>query len=127
MPPSFVLVASACESPLPGASGSLNGSCTAGAVGAEGALAGGLPVGWAGQLEGGRPGGGGGRGGRARGGLPGGGGGPPVRPAPRLSGARIVERGRLARVRRGGADEDRGPLATSVDDVQRRVFLGGPA
>ena len=45
MPPSVVLVASACESPLPGASGSLKGSWVAGAVGVEGASADGLLVG----------------------------------------------------------------------------------
>src|SRR5215208_7361435 len=39
MPPSVVLVASACESPSPGASGSLNGSWVAGAVGVDGASA----------------------------------------------------------------------------------------
>src|SRR3954470_20987275 len=39
MPPSFVLVASAWESPSPGARGSLNGSWAAGAVGVAGGLA----------------------------------------------------------------------------------------
>src|SRR4051812_43718353 len=39
MPPSVVLVASACESPFPGACGSLNGSWVAGAVGVDGWLA----------------------------------------------------------------------------------------
>src|SRR3954452_1331558 len=39
MPPSVVLVASACESPFPGACGSLNGSWVAGAVGVGGWLA----------------------------------------------------------------------------------------
>src|SRR4051812_28564860 len=39
MPPSFVLVASAWESPSPGAWGSLNGSWAAGAVGVAGGLA----------------------------------------------------------------------------------------
>ena len=37
MPPSVVLVASACESPSPGASGSSNGNCVAGTVGVDGA------------------------------------------------------------------------------------------
>ena len=40
-----MLVASACESPSPGASGSLNGSCLAGTVGVDGAPAGAAPAG----------------------------------------------------------------------------------